>query len=100
MSLEEFIETSSSVYQNKYDYSITKQFKSQRDKVFIKCPEHGITEVIVGNHLIGKSGCTYCSGNTKRNTKSFLEGIRIQGFLFEEYDYSLVDYKNTNTKVF
>ena len=99
MSLEEFIETSSSVYQNKYDYSITKQFKSQRDKVFIKCPEHGITEVIVGNHLIGKSGCTYCSGNIKRDTESFLKELENKGVLFKEYDYSLVDYKNTNSKV-
>ena len=35
----------------------------------------------------------------KRDTKSFLEELKIKGFKFEDYDYSLVDYKNTNTKV-
>ena len=99
MTLTEFIEKSNKVYNNKYDYSITKQFKSQREKVLIKCPEHGKIEVIVGNHLIGKSGCRYCSGNVKRDTKSFLMELESKGILFEEYDYSLVDYKNTNTKV-
>ena len=99
MSLEEFIEKSNKVYNNKYDYSITKQFKSQRDKVLIKCPEHGKIEVIVGNHLIGKSGCRYCSGNVKRDTKSFLMELESKGFLFKDHDYSLVDYKNTNSKV-
>ena len=35
----------------------------------------------------------------KRDTKSFLEELKIKGFKCEDYDYSLVDYKNTNTKV-
>ena len=40
MSLEEFIDKSNKVHQNKFDYSSTKQFKSQRDKVKIICPQH------------------------------------------------------------
>lgn len=99
MSLEEFIEKSNIRHKNKFDYSITEQFKSQRDKVFIKCPIHGKVEVNVGNHLNG-SDCMDCSENTKRNTKSFLVELESKGILFKEYDYSLVDYKNTNTKVF
>jgi hypothetical protein len=98
MSLEEFIHKSKKVHQNKFDYSSTKQFKSQRDKVKIICPQHGEIEVNVGNHL-GGSGCKYCSGNIKRDTKSFLQELKTKGFLYEGYDYSLVDYKNTNSKV-
>jgi len=98
MSLEEFIEKSNIRHKNKFDYSITEQFKSQRDKVFIKCPIHGKIEVNVGNHLNG-SGCKYCSGNVKRDTKSFIQELNTKGFLFIDHDYSLVDYKNTNTKV-
>ena len=98
MSLEEFIEKSNIKHKNKFDYSITEQFKNQSDKVFIKCPIHGKIEVNVGNHLNG-SDCMDCSGNTKRNTKSFIEELNNKGFLFKDYDYSLVDYKNTNTKV-
>jgi len=98
MLLQEFIDKSNIVHNNKFDYSITEQFKSQRDKVKILCPIHGKIEVNVGNHLQG-SDCMDCSGNTKRNTKSFLVELESKGILFEEYDYSLVDYKNTNTKV-
>ena len=98
MSLEEFIEKSNIIHNNKFDYSNTKQFKSQKDKVTIKCPNHGEIIVNVHNHLNG-SDCMDCSGNTKRNTKSFLVELESKGILFEEYDYSLVDYKNTNTKV-
>ena len=98
MSLEEFIDKANKVHQNKFDYSSTKQFKSQRDKVKIICPQHGEIEVNVGNHL-GGSGCKYCSGNVKRDTKSFLQELETKGFLYEVYDYSLVDYKNTNSKV-
>ena len=71
MTLEEFINKSNKVHDNKFDYSSTKQFKNQKDKVKIICPEHGKIEVNVGNHLQG-SDCMHCSGNTKRNTKSFL----------------------------
>ena len=98
MSLQEFINKSNKIHNNKFDYSLTKQFKSQRDKVKIICPEHGEIEVNVGNHL-GGSGCKFCSGNAKRDTKSFLQELKTKKFLFEEYDYSLVDYKNTNSKV-
>ena len=98
MSLEEFIEKSNIKHNNKFDYSISKQFKSQHEKVKIVCPIHGELEVNVGNHLQG-SGCKHCSGNVKRDTESFLQELRILGFLFEDYDYSLLDYKNTNSKV-
>ena len=98
MTLTEFIDKSNVIHNNKFDYSITEQFKSQNDKVSIFCPIHGKIEVNVGNHLKG-SDCMECSGNTKRNTKSFLLELDRKGILFEDYDYSLVDYKNTNSKV-
>jgi len=51
MLLQEFIDKSNIVHNNKFDYSITEQFKSQRDKVKILCPIHGEIEVNVHNHL-------------------------------------------------
>lgn len=99
MLLEEFIERSKIIYNDKYDYSKTQQFKNQKDRVTIICPEHGEIEVIVGNHLNGKSGCRYCSGNIKRDTKSFLKELKGKNLLIDGYDYSKVDYVNTNTKV-
>ena len=85
MLLQEFIDKSNIVHNNKFDYSITEQFKSQRDKVKILCTIHGEIEVNVHNHLQG-SDCMDCSGNTKRNTKSFLVELESKGILFEEYD--------------
>ena len=99
MLLEEFIERSKIIYNDKYDYSKTQQFNNQKDRVTIICPEHGEIEVIVGNHLKGKSGCRYCSGNIKRDTKSFLKELKGKNLLIDGYDYSKVDYVNTNTKV-
>ena len=60
MLLQEFINKSNIVHNNKFDYSITKQFKSQMDKVKILCPIHGKIEVSVHNHLQG-SDCMDCS---------------------------------------
>ena len=99
MLLEEFIERSKIIYNDKYDYSKTQQFNNQKDRVTIICPEHGEIEIIVENHLNGKSGCRYCSGNIRRDTKSFLKELERKNLLFDEYDYSKVDYVNTNTKV-
>ena len=65
MTLEEFIDKSNKVHQNIFDYSITEQFKSQKDKVKVLCPIHGEIEVNVHNHLQG-SDCMDCSGNTIR----------------------------------
>ena len=79
MLLQEFIDKSNIEHKNKFDYSITEQFKNQSDKVFIKCPIHGKIEVNVGNHLNG-SDCMDCSGNTKRNTKSFIEELEVKDF--------------------
>ena len=68
MTLTEFIDKSNVIHNNKFDYSITEQFKNQKDKVKVLFPIHCEIEVNVHNHLQG-SDCMDCSGNTKRNTK-------------------------------
>ena len=49
MLLQEFIEKSNIKHKNKFDYSITEQFKNQSDKVFIKCPVHGKNIIRMSN---------------------------------------------------
>ena len=98
MTLEEFIKRAGKKHNYKYDYSKTKDFKNQRDKVIIICPDHGDKLVNVHNHL-GGSGCNECANNVARTSESFLKELDKKGFLFEDYDYSMLDYKTTNTKV-
>ena len=98
MTLEEFIARAGKKHNYKYDYSKTKDFKNQRDKVIIICPDHGDKLVNVSNHL-GGSGCNECANNVARTSESFLKELDKKGILFKDYDYSKVDYKRTNTKV-
>jgi len=80
---------------NFYDYSLVK-YINNHTKIKIICPEHGIFEQIPKIHLRG-SGCPKCSKNNKMTTKDFIhKAKKIHG---NRYDYSLVDYKNTKTKV-
>ncbi len=39
------------------------------------------------------------STNIKRTTESFLKELDKKGYLFEDYDYSMVDYVTTHKKV-
>ena len=98
MPLKEFIKKATKKHNGEFTYKNAVQFKNQNDTVTITCKEHGDFEVHVGNHLNG-SGCPKCSGNIKKTTESFLDELKEKGFLFKNYDYSLVNYKNINSKV-
>lgn len=79
----------------KYDYH-TNNFKGSNEKITIICKKHGEFKQRYYDHLKGK-GCPYCSGTVKLTTKIFIKkAIEIHGY---KYDYCVVDYKNTKTKV-
>ena len=96
--LKEFIKKATKKHNGEFTYKNAVQFKNRNDTVTITCKEHGDFEVNVGNHLNG-SGCPKCSGNIKKTTESFLNELNERGFLFKNYDYSLVDYKGKDIKV-
>jgi len=92
---EEFINESRKIHGYKYDYSLV-DYKNAKTKIKIICSIHGVFEQIPDNHNTKKYGCPKCSKSHKLTTKEFInESKKIHG----RYDYSLVDYKNTNTKV-
>ena len=92
---ETFIEAARKVHGDKYDYSLV-DYKSNKTKVKIICPEHGVFEQTPNSHLHG-GGCPYCAGNVKYTKETFIEAARkVHG---DKYDYSLVDYKGNKTKV-
>ncbi len=59
LTTEEFTSRSSTIHNNKYDYSEVNYIRS-KDKIKIRCPVHGIFEQRASNHLLGL-GCYKCS---------------------------------------
>ncbi len=96
LTLVAFVNRSSEIHKNKYDYSLV-DYKNSKDKVKIICPIHGIFEQVAGEHIRGK-GCKKCAMDYfKIDTKIFIERSNLKHK--NKYDYSLVDYKNSKDKV-
>lgn len=93
---EEFIKRAKEVHGDKYDYSEVEIINSKA-KIKIRCIKHNhIFEQVLGHHLRG-SGCLLCARNVKPTTEEFIRrAIKLHG---DKYDYSEVDYKNSQTKV-
>lgn len=92
LTTEEFILKSKKIHGEKYDYSLV-DYKNNHSKVEIICSLHGIFKQTGNNHLSG-SGCKKC---LQYDVTNFLDNaINIHN---NKYDYSLIDYKNRNTKI-
>ncbi len=97
---KQFIEKAKLVHNNFYDYSLTN-YTNAYTKVKIICPIHDMFEQKPSDHLSG-CGCPTCGEknsikNRTKTTKQFIEEANKIHNNF--YDYSLVDYKRTKTKV-
>ncbi len=93
---EWFINEARKVHLDKYDYSLI-DFKGLNQKVRIICPKHGEFLQIARGHLRGH-GCPKCAKTGVRlTTEEFIERARkVHG---NKYDYSKVEYINSETKV-
>lgn len=91
---EEFIEKAILVHGDKYDYSKT-EYKGSITKVCIICPKHGEFWQKPNDHLHGE-GCKECSKKYKTTEEFIEESKSIHG---DKYDYSKVNYINSNEKV-
>ena len=96
-TLKEFIIKANEKHNNKYDYSLVDYINCDT-QVKILCPIHGIFEQTPYNHL--KGDCNSCArdlnGKKKRLTQEkFLE--RVIEIHNNKYDYSLVEYINSDT---
>lgn len=100
ITTESFIARAKQVHGDKYDYCNTI-YTAGRNKIKIKCSEHGEFSQIAESHLAGK-GCKLCANKSisKTNTKIFGEVIKdfkkIHG---TKYNYSLVKYTRAIDKV-
>ena len=100
LTREEFIEKAKEIHGDKYDYSKV-DYKNAKTKVTIICPDHGEFSQVPDVHLRDQ-GCPKCGiesrSKLRRSTaENFIKKARkIHG---DKYDYSKVEYKNSNTKV-
>ena len=92
---EEFILEAKKIHNNKYDYSMVNYINS-KTKIKIICKEHGVFEQVSSNHLQGQ-GCPRCAGIQKLDNYSFIE--RANKVHSNKYDYNLVEYIDSKTKV-
>ena len=100
-TLEDFVDKAKQIHGDKYDYSLV-EYKNNRTKIKIICPIHGVFEQSPTSHLTMKSGCSKCSYERLRIEKvKTLEEFVSQAKMVHgnKYDYSLVEYKNTNEYV-
>lgn len=100
LTTEDFIAKAREVHDDKYDYSKV-EYINRETKVCIICPEHGEFEQFPHHHLRGH-GCNQCSVERNRriktsNSEDFVKKAKkIHG---DRYDYSKVNYINSNTKI-
>lgn len=93
---ELFVKQAKEVHGNKYEYSKV-EYTHARNPVEIICPEHGSFMQSPNAHRRG-AGCPACNMVEKGATVNhFL--IRAAEKHGDKYDYSLVEYKNSYTKV-
>jgi len=88
-------------HDNFYDYSLFTNYIKASNKIEIICPVHGIFKQSVNSHLQGH-GCKKCSTEKISKKYSFDTKIFIEKSIQTHndfYDYSLVEYKNSHTKV-
>ncbi len=92
--IDEFINRSELLHNNKYDYSLTEYIKSS-EKVSIICKEHGIFQQTPNNHLRGQGYRKCVIDNQKSNTNDFIKkSIEIHGYIVKsiwEKDFKLIN---------
>lgn len=96
----EFIEESIKVHGNLYNYSKTI-YNNSWTKIIIICKNHGEFLQTTSHHLQGH-GCPQCGNiKTSESIKLTLEEFIIKANLRHnnKYDYSLVNYINSNIKI-
>ena len=83
------------IHGDRYDYSLVN-YKKAKSKIKIICKKHGIFEQEANSHING-CNCPKCVGGIKVTKDEFIEKAKlIHG---EKYDYSLVNYINSKTKI-
>jgi len=92
------------LYGNLYDLSMVN-YTGQNNKIILRCSKHGPWSRMAQKEFIG-SGCPICNKENIGKNRTYNKLKTTEEFIIEAkekhgdvYDYSLVEYKNTDTKV-
>jgi hypothetical protein len=103
ITITNIIANATKIHNNLYDYSLTKKdFINMSTKVRIGCPEHGIFEQSMKQHIHKERGCPECGKiksktSLRSNTEAFVgKATKKHG---NRYDYSKVNYIDQKTNV-
>lgn len=99
-SQEQVIKDFRLVHGDGYDYSLV-EYANTRTKVTVICKDHGKFEITPANHKRGV-GCIQCKWDTQSKSMVLTQEQVIKDFVKthgNRYDYSLVEYANSYTKV-
>lgn len=95
LAVDDVLRRFAEVHGNLYDYSLMN-YQGTKQLVEIVCKEHGSFWQTPEKHMSGH-GCPLCAKNHMDTKESFVEKARkVHGDL---YDYSKVEYVNSQTKV-
>ncbi len=100
LTRDQFIQKAKVVHGDKYDYSKV-DYKHSQDKIIITCMQHGDFKQRSNAHLLGQ-GCPSCMAyNNYLLFKSDIEEFITKANIIHnnKYDYSKVNYINSQTKV-
>jgi len=96
--MNDFLERAKNIYGNIYDYSLVPTNITSRSRFYIICEKHGKFEKVYSKFINCKQGCPKCSDEAKAlSTEIFVEKAKLVHN--NKYDYSLIEYKNSYTKV-
>ena len=97
LTTDEFIQKAKEIHGDKYDYSKTK-YITQKEKVEIICPIHGVFSQNPNLHYNKGIGCMLCYKDRQRYTRE--EFIELANKKHNNlYDYLLVNWRGSKVKV-
>lgn len=95
LATSEFIKKARYIHGDRYSYDVV-DYKNSHSHINVTCKDHGVFS-ITPNNLLNGHGCKLCNGGSRLTTKEFIEKAKQKHG--ELYDYSLVDYINTESDV-
>lgn len=101
LTRNDFVERAVNIHKGKYDYSKV-EYHDSHTKVCIICPKHGEFWQKPCSHINAKQGCQKCYEETRgvvRRLGKPMFTSRAKEVHGDRYDYSKVEYVNSETKV-
>jgi len=100
LRIESFLKMARECHGDRYDYNLIHHVYA-RKKISILCPTHGVFEQAPAKHLAGQ-GCPQCAATRRCNSSRLTLNdfiARATAIHGARYDYSQVEYKNSQTPV-